>query len=48
MKYPPQFGIDLLVDSSEGMRLEAEHYGFKMLVVSPTDSEWAAKVKARL
>lgn len=47
-KYPPQFGIDLLIDDSEGVRLEAERYGFNMLVVSPTDAEWTAKVKARL
>jgi hypothetical protein len=47
-KYPPQFGIDLLIDDSEGVRLEAERYGFAMLVVSPTDGEWTAKVKACL
>ncbi|RZL13203.1 MAG: hypothetical protein EOO62_08845 [Hymenobacter sp.] len=47
-KYPPQFGIDLLVDDSEGVRLEAERHGFAMLVVSPQDSEWLTKVKARL
>lgn len=47
-KYPPQFGIDLLIDDSEGVQLEAERYGFNMLVVSPTDAEWTAKVKARL
>lgn len=47
-KYPPQFGIDLLVDDSEGVRLEGERHGFETLVISPTDMEWAAKVKARL
>ena len=47
-KYPPQFGIDLLIDDSEGVRLEAERHGFAMLVVSPQDSEWLTKVKARL
>jgi hypothetical protein len=47
-KYPPQFGIDLLVDDSEGVRIEGERYGFAVLVVSPTDADWAAKVRARL
>jgi hypothetical protein len=47
-KYPPQFGIDLLVDDSEGVRMEGERYGFAVLVVSPTDADWAAKVRARL
>ncbi len=47
-KYPPQFGIDLLIDDAPGVGLEGERYGFAVLVVSPTDAEWAAKVKARL
>ena len=47
-KYPPQFGIDLLVDDAPGVAVEGERYGFAVLVVSPTDAEWAAKVKARL
>ncbi|MGI4871704.1 MAG: hypothetical protein ACRYFX_11060 [Janthinobacterium lividum] len=47
-KYPPQFGIDLLVDDSEGVRLEGERYGFRTLVVSPTDGEWVAKIKAEI
>jgi hypothetical protein len=47
-KYPPQFGIKLLVDDSEGVRLEGERHGFEVLVISPTDADWAAKVKARL
>lgn len=44
-KYPPQFGIDLLIDDSEGVRREAERYDFTMLVVDPTDDEWVGKVK---
>lgn len=47
-KYPPKFGIDLLIDDSEGVRLEAERYGFKMLVINPVDTNWVAKVKAQL
>jgi hypothetical protein len=47
-KYPPQFGIDLLVDDSEGVRMEGERYGFAVLVISPTDADWTAKVRARL
>jgi hypothetical protein len=47
-KYPPQFDIDLLIDDSEGVRIEGERYGFEVLVVSPTDADWVAKVQARL
>jgi hypothetical protein len=44
-KYPPQFAIDLLIDDSEGVRLESERHAFAMLVVDPADEEWVAKVK---
>jgi phosphoserine phosphatase len=47
-KYPPRFGIDLLLDDSEGVRLEAERFGFEMLVISPADTAWVAQVKAKL
>jgi len=44
-KHPPTFGIDLLVDDSEGVRLEGERHGFRVLVVQPEDSEWVAAVQ---
>ncbi|HET9502990.1 MAG TPA: hypothetical protein VFO93_05590 [Hymenobacter sp.] len=47
-KYPPQFGVDLLIDDSEGVRIEGERHGFEVLVVSPTDTDWVARVQARL
>lgn len=47
-KYPPQFGIDLLVDDAPGVGLEGARYGFEVLVISPEDTEWVAGVKARL
>ena len=47
-KYPPQFGIDLLVDDAPGVGLEGTRYGFEVLVISPEDTEWVARVKARL
>ncbi len=47
-KYPPQFGIDLLIDDSEGVRIEGERHGFEVLVINPTDADWVAKVQARL
>jgi hypothetical protein len=45
-KYPPQFGIDLLLDDSEGVRLEGQRYGFEVLVIDPADADWTAKVRA--
>lgn len=44
-KHPPSFGIDLLVDDSEGVRIEGERYGFRVLVVAPEDEAWAEQVR---
>jgi hypothetical protein len=43
-KYPPAFGIDLHVDDSEGVAMEGRQHGFHVVVVSPTDVDWAVKV----
>jgi hypothetical protein len=43
-KYPPAFGIDLHVDDSEGVGLEGQRYGFAVVVVSPEDPDWTARV----
>ena len=44
-KYLPSFGIDLLVDDSEGVRIEGEQHGFRVLVVRPEDEQWTVKIK---
>jgi hypothetical protein len=43
-KYPPAFGIDLHVDDSEGVKIEGEHYNFRVIVVRPDDSTWTEQV----
>jgi hypothetical protein len=47
-KYPPAFGIDLLVDNSEGVGEEGRRFGFDVLVVRPDDEVWFDAVLARL
>ena len=47
-KYPSSFGIDFLIDDSEGVRVEGERYGFRVLVVAPKDAQWAEKVRTAL
>lgn len=47
-KHPPSFAIDLLIDDSEGVRIESERYSFRMLVVLPEDDQWVPKVKSAL
>ncbi len=43
-KFPPAFGIDLHVDDSEGVRIEGNDYGFRVVVVRPDDENWAQRV----
>jgi hypothetical protein len=40
-KYPPAFGIDLLVDDSEGVRMEGDQFRFHVLTVRPDDPAWS-------
>jgi hypothetical protein len=44
-KYPPAFGIDLLVDDSEGVAIEGRRYEFRVLRVDPGDESWAERVR---
>ena len=39
-KYPPAFGIDLHVDDSEGVKMEGDEHGFRVVVVRPDDEHW--------
>ena len=43
-KYPPAFGIDLHVDDSEGVAEEGKLHRFEVVVVSPYDEDWVARV----
>jgi hypothetical protein len=43
-KYPPAFGIDLHVDDSEGVLMEGQEHGFRVVIVSPNDEHWTDKV----
>jgi len=43
-KFPPAFGIDLHVDDSEGVQMEGEAHGFRVVVVHPDDDLWTQKV----
>jgi len=45
-KYPPAFGIDLLIDDQEGVKIEAERYGFNMIWIKPEEANWTEKIKA--
>jgi hypothetical protein len=43
-KYPPQFGIDILIDDSEGVAIEGKKYNFEVIVIAPDDEKWVEKL----
>lgn len=43
-KYPPAFGIDLLIDDQEGVKIEAERYEFRMIWIKPEQDDWTERV----
>ncbi len=47
-KYPPAFGIDLLVDDLPGVALEGRRHGFEVLLVDPDDTAWVGRVVSAL
>jgi hypothetical protein len=47
-KYPPTFGIDLHIDDLEGVRMEGEQFGFRVLRVAPEDESWTIRVLAEI
>ncbi len=47
-KFPPAFGIDLLVDNSEGVKIEGEQHHFEVLCINPLDKDWHQKVENKV
>ena len=43
-KYPPAFGIDLLIDDSPGVEQEGRTHGFPVIIVSPDNPDWAERL----
>ncbi|MEM1182209.1 MAG: hypothetical protein AAGM22_27925 [Acidobacteriota bacterium] len=43
-KFPPAFGIDLLVDDSLGVEQEGKRFGFEVCRVDPADPFWVESV----
>jgi len=43
-KFPPAFGIDLHVDDSDGVRMEGDAHGFRVVVIRPDDQHWTRRV----
>ena len=47
-KHPPSYDIWVHVDDSELVVAEGERYGFKTILVKPTDTDWVDQILASL
>lgn len=47
-KYPPAFGIDVLIDDSMGVWEEGQKNNFEVILISPNDDNWHLTVNALL
>jgi hypothetical protein len=47
-KYPPQFGIDVLVDDSAGVGMEGKRYNFRVINIDPNDEHWTDRIMNEL
>jgi hypothetical protein len=47
-KYPPAFGIDVLIDDSHGIENEGKIFNFKVIRISPQNVNWYLKVKQQI
>ncbi|MEZ5324146.1 MAG: hypothetical protein R3F19_03685 [Verrucomicrobiales bacterium] len=43
-KHPGLFGVDLHIDDSKGIAIEAELFGFRALIIDPENLNWGASI----
>ena len=43
-KHPGLFGVDLHIDDSNGVAVEAERLGFRALIIDPENLDWSTTV----
>ena len=43
-KHPGLFGVDLHIDDSEGVAIEAVRFGFHALIIDPEDLDWVSSI----
>ncbi len=44
-KFPPAFDFDLHIDDLKGVGIESERFGFKAIIIEPSDKKWIEKIK---
>lgn len=47
-KYPPTFDIDVIIDDSEGVKIESERHNFNAIWIQPNNINWVEDLKVQL
>lgn len=47
-KHPPSFGLDVIIDDSEGILIEGAHFSFDAIWLKPENLTWVQELKGRL
>lgn len=47
-KFPPEFGIDIHIDDSAGVEMEGKKFGFKTIIISPDETDWASIILKKI
>jgi hypothetical protein len=47
-KHPPTFGLDIIIDDSEGVKIEGERFNFEVIWLKPDNENWVQELKIQL
>ena len=47
-KHPPTFGLDVIIDDSEGVKIEGERFNFEAIWIKPDNENWVQELKSQL
>jgi hypothetical protein len=47
-KFPPQFGIDIHIDDSIGVKMEGEKHGYRTIIVFDKYENWSKNILENL
>ena len=47
-KFPPAFNFHIHIDDLKGVGIEGEKYGFKTIIIKPSDKDWIIKINNKL
>ncbi|WP_420552832.1 HAD family hydrolase [Tenacibaculum aiptasiae] len=47
-KFPPAFNFHIHIDDLKGVEIEGNKYGFKTIIINPSDKDWVIKINNKI